>query len=149
MLIDASAIVAVLNLEAKANEIKSVIDLHRKNGGKIFMIATSFYEATTGLCKARTGKLRFSSKELAAARDAVETFVTTLNIEPLVITSDVGNQAVEAVMRFGKIVSHPAELNFGDCIVYGAAKHNSLPLLFIGNDFARTDLKSVLASPET
>lgn len=149
MLIDASAIVAVLNLEAEANEIKSVIDLHRKNGGKIFMIATSFYEATTGLCKARTGKLRFSSKELAAARDAVETFVTTLNIEPLVITSDVGNQAVEAVMRFGKIVSHPAELNFGDCIVYGAAKHNSLPLLFIGNDFARTDLKSVLASPET
>lgn len=149
MLIDASAIVAVLNLEAKADEIKSVIEMHRKNGGKIFMIATSFYEATTGLCKARTGKLRFSSQELAAARDAVETFVTALNIEPLVITSDVGNQAVEAVMRFGKIVSHPAELNFGDCMVYGAAKHNSLPLLFIGNDFARTDLKSVLASPET
>jgi uncharacterized protein with PIN domain len=76
MLIDASAIVAVLNLEAKADEIKSVIDVHRKNGGKIFMIATSFYEATTGLCKARTGKLRFSSEELAAARDAVDTFVT-------------------------------------------------------------------------
>lgn len=149
MLIDASAIVAVLNLEAKADEIKSVIDVHRKNGGKIFMIATSFYEATTGLCKARTGKLRFSSEELEAARDAVDTFVTTLNIESLVITSDIGNQAVEAVMQFGKIVSHPAELNFGDCMVYGAAKHNSLPLLFIGNDFARTDVKSVLASPET
>ena len=149
MLIDASAIVAVLNLEAKADEIKSVIGVHRKNGGKIFMIATSFYEATTGLCKARTGKLRFSSQELAAARDAVDTFVTTLNIESLVISSDIGNQAVEAVMRFGKIVSHPAELNFGDCMVYGAAKQNSLPLLFIGNDFGQTDLKSVLASPGT
>ncbi len=39
---------------------------------------------------------------------------------------------------------HPAGLNFGDCFAYAVAKQHNCPLLFIGEDFARTDIKSAL-----
>jgi ribonuclease VapC len=40
---------------------------------------------------------------------------------------------------FGK-GNHPAELNFGDCFAYALAKAAGLPLLFKGDDFAKTDV---------
>lgn len=39
---------------------------------------------------------------------------------------------------------HPAGLNFGDCFSYALAKEQSCPLLFIGDDFAKTDVASAL-----
>jgi ribonuclease VapC len=44
-----------------------------------------------------------------------------------------------AFRRFGK-GRHPAALNFGDCLSYAAAKLADYPLLFVGDDFSRTDL---------
>lgn len=40
----------------------------------------------------------------------------------------------------------PAGLNFGDCFAYEVASEYSCPLLFVGDDFSRTDLVSVLGS---
>jgi ribonuclease VapC len=51
--------------------------------------------------------------------------------------------AVEAFRVYGK-GRHPAGLNYGDCFSYAAARHYDCPLLFIGNDFSRTDLRSAL-----
>ena len=48
-----------------------------------------------------------------------------------------------AYARWGKR-NHPAGLNFGDCFAYEIAEHHSCPLLFVGDDFAQTDLASVL-----
>jgi ribonuclease VapC len=48
--------------------------------------------------------------------------------------------AADAARRFGKSSGHPAQLNFGDCLVYAAAKFRNVPLLFAGNDFTRTDI---------
>ncbi len=45
-----------------------------------------------------------------------------------------------AWLRFGK-GRHPAGLNFGDCFTYALAKRWGVPLLCVGNDFARTDLQ--------
>ncbi len=42
--------------------------------------------------------------------------------------------------RYGKGRGHPAQLNFGDCLSYAVARSRNLPLLFKGDDFARTDL---------
>jgi ribonuclease VapC len=39
---------------------------------------------------------------------------------------------------------HPASLNMGDCYAYEVAKRFSCPLLYVGNDFAKTDIESVL-----
>jgi ribonuclease VapC len=47
--------------------------------------------------------------------------------------------AVEAFLRFGR-GRHPAALNFGDCLAYAAAVAAGDALLFVGDDFARTDI---------
>ncbi len=47
--------------------------------------------------------------------------------------------AVEAYARFGK-GRHAAALNFGDCLTYAVARLAEQPLLFVGADFAKTDL---------
>lgn len=49
----------------------------------------------------------------------------------------------EAYRRWGK-GNHPAGLDMGDCAAYALAKSLDAPLLFKGNDFARTDINRVL-----
>jgi ribonuclease VapC len=51
--------------------------------------------------------------------------------------------ARDAAIRFGR-GRHPAGLNFGDCFSYALAAAGDEPLLFVGEDFARTDIRSVL-----
>ena len=53
--------------------------------------------------------------------------------------------AREAYRDFGRGSGHPARLNFGDCFAYALAKAMDEPLLFKGDDFTRTDIKSALA----
>lgn len=48
--------------------------------------------------------------------------------------------AIDAYARFGK-GRHAAALNFGDCLTYAVARLASQPLLYVGEDFARTDLR--------
>jgi len=52
--------------------------------------------------------------------------------------------ARDAFQRFGK-GRHPARLNLGDCFAYALARHVDEPLLFKGDDFARSDIRSALA----
>jgi ribonuclease VapC len=47
--------------------------------------------------------------------------------------------AQDAFLKFGK-GRHPARLNLGDCFSYAAAKALNAPLLFVGNDFSKTDI---------
>ena len=56
--------------------------------------------------------------------------------------------AADAFRRYGK-GRHPAGLNFGDTFSYALASTRALPLLFQGNDFARTDIRRVAPFPET
>ncbi len=51
--------------------------------------------------------------------------------------------ARHALLSYGK-GHHPARLNFGDCMVYALARDLNLPLLYKGNDFAQTDIRSAL-----
>lgn len=51
--------------------------------------------------------------------------------------------AREGFRRFGK-GRHRAALNFGDCCAYALAKTLNVPLLFKGDDFTQTDIKSAL-----
>ena len=53
--------------------------------------------------------------------------------------------ATDAFLRFGKGQGHPASLNFGDCMAYAVAKELDAPLLYKGEDFALTDIRSALA----
>lgn len=49
--------------------------------------------------------------------------------------------AVDAFRRFGK-GRHPAGLNFGDCFAYALAAVTGEPLLYKGDDFAKTDISA-------
>jgi len=64
-----------------------------------------------------------------------------LTIEP--VTAEHARIAVVANRLFGK-GRHPAELNFGDCLVYALAKDTGEPLLFKGDDFGQTDIRAAV-----
>ena len=57
--------------------------------------------------------------------------------------SQIAQPALEAYLTFGKGL-HPASLNLGDCFAYALAKQLDAPLLYKGDDFARTDIRSAL-----
>ncbi len=52
--------------------------------------------------------------------------------------------AYAAFALYGRGSGHPAGLNFGDVFSYALAKVRGLPLLFKGDDFSKTDLRSAL-----
>ena len=55
------------------------------------------------------------------------------------MTAAAARGVAQAYARWGKGV-HPAGLNFGDCFAYAVAKDNDCNLLYVGDDFSRTDL---------
>jgi len=56
------------------------------------------------------------------------------------ITSGIGDEAIRALFIYGKVVGHPAQLNFDDALSYACAKAFQAPLLYKGADFSQTDL---------
>jgi ribonuclease VapC len=65
-------------------------------------------------------------------------------IEVISVSEGQARTAIEAYGRFGRGSGHPARLNYGDCFSYALAKARNLPLLYKGDDFARTDIRSAL-----
>lgn len=56
---------------------------------------------------------------------------------------DLGRAAASAYLQYGK-GRHPARLNLADCFAYALAKQLDVPLLYKGDDFTRTDIRSAL-----
>jgi ribonuclease VapC len=119
------------------------------------LIAIAFDEAKAGACsealEAETEVLISAgtlAESLIVARrqrqtEEVERLIVDLGVEIVNVTPASARRVAEAYDRWGKGI-HPAGLNFGDCFAYALAKEHSCPLLFVGNDFARTDIKSAL-----
>ena len=59
------------------------------------------------------------------------------------VTGAGARRVAQAYAAWGKGV-HPAGLNFGDCFAYALAKDFDEPLLFVGRDFAHTDIRPAL-----
>ena len=64
--------------------------------------------------------------------------------ETIDLTQARAERAADAYQQFGKNV-HPASLNFGDRFSYATDKEFDYPLLDVGNDFTRTDVRSALS----
>ena len=60
------------------------------------------------------------------------------------VTAAQAAMAADAFQAWGK-GHHPAALNLGDMFAFVLARERDLPLLFKGNDFARTDVRNALA----
>ncbi len=68
--------------------------------------------------------------------------VTGMGFEVVPVTVATAKDIAEAYAQWGKGV-HPAALNFGDCFAYQLARQNRCRLLYVGNDFAMTDVEAV------
>ncbi len=66
-------------------------------------------------------------------------FLQEAGLTVIPFAEDHWRMAVEAYARFGKR-RHAAGLNFGDCLSYAVARLSGQPLLFVGDDFSKTDL---------
>jgi ribonuclease VapC len=129
MVIDTSALLAILLQEAEAERIARVIA-----GSSLRLVsAATIVEAGIVL------ELRYGSE---GARN-LDLLCHTLNLGISPVTAKQANLARKAYRQFGKGV-HPAGLNFGDCFSYALAKAEGLPLLFKGQDFEKTDLAFVI-----
>ena len=69
--------------------------------------------------------------------------VDGLDLEIANVSLAMARRVADTYARWGKGV-HPAGLNFGDCFAYEVARTRDCPLLYVGTDFARTDVASVL-----
>jgi ribonuclease VapC len=70
----------------------------------------------------------------------LDRFLRDFGIVPVAFGEPHWREALEAFRRFGK-GRHAAALNFGDCLSYAVARLAGHPLLFVGNDFSRTDIE--------
>ena len=131
MIVDASAIVAILRSEAEAETFRRLIS--RTDPERLS--AASYLEV--GIVVDRSGD--------PTATRAVDDFLTraAITIEP--VTAAQAHIAREAYRDYGKGSGHPAGLNFGDCFAYALARDKGEPMLFKGADFAKTDIRSALA----
>lgn len=76
-----------------------------------------------------------------AGRQAIARFRTRLDIVVVPFGARHEEVSIDAFARFGK-GRHPAALNYGDCMAYATAWVADEPLLFIGDDFSRTDIEA-------
>jgi ribonuclease VapC len=131
MIIDASALLAVVLAEPDAAQYARAIaasETRRIPSVTLFAAA-----------------MRVDARGDAFAISRFDDFLKEFRIETVPFTPDHAREARRARLLYGK-PHHPARLNFGDCLVYGVAKHEREPLLFKGDDFSQTDIEPVLKS---
>ena len=127
MIVDSSAVLAVLFAEPDAARYARAIG----RASTCRMSAASFLE-TAIVAESRGG---------SAAAHALDVFLDRAGMELAPVTPAQARAARRAWQRFGK-GNHPAGLNFGDCFSYALAESAREPLLFKGEDFARTDIEA-------
>ncbi len=125
MILDTSALIAILRFEAEAPEFAKIIE----NAAQPRISAVGYVEA---------GAVIDGSKDPVASRRFDQLIEEAqIAIEP--VTEAQARIARQAYRDFGKASGHPAKLKFGDCFSYALAKSKGEPLFFIGQDFSRSD----------
>lgn len=75
--------------------------------------------------------------------DEMVRLIDGLGFEIVNVTPASARRVAQAYEIWGKGV-HPATLNFGDCYAYEVATDRACRLLYVGDNFSRTDIESVL-----
>lgn len=128
MILDTSAVIAILRNEPEAAHFRQLIEDCQGQGCSLS--AASYVEAA---CVADAARDPVASRLLdELLQDA------HCRIEP--VSEKQARIAREAYRDYGKGSGHPAQLNFGDCFSYALAKELQRPLLFKGRDFIHTDV---------
>jgi ribonuclease VapC len=131
MFIDASAIVAVLTREAEADRLADLVE----QAAAPITSPVAIFEAALGICRKRHASVD-------EAEDDIREFLRMAGVRTVPITEQEAETALLAFARYGKGRAHPAQLNLGDCFAYAVAKNHRTTLLFKGDDFSKTDIRS-------
>lgn len=75
--------------------------------------------------------------------EEVGTLISGLGFEIVSVTAASARRIGDAYGKWGKGI-HPASLNYGDCFAYEVATEHDCPLLYMGEDFVQTDVRSAL-----
>ncbi|MEW6282661.1 MAG: type II toxin-antitoxin system VapC family toxin [Candidatus Eremiobacterota bacterium] len=130
MIVDTSAVVAILRNEPEASLFAHAID--QAETRKIS--AVSFVEAAVVIDGGR---------DPVASRKFDE-LIRTAHLVVVPVCEEQARIAREACRDYGKGTGHPARLNFGDCFAYALSRATGEPLLFKGEDFGHTDITPAL-----
>ena len=121
MIVDSSALVAIMQAEPEAAEFLAAMRDVRVRASTATLLETAMV----------------LGPEVSARLD---TLIEEVDMELVAFDSAHLAVARGAVATYGKGRGHPARLNFGDCMTYALAKTLDEPLLFKGDDFAHTDI---------
>jgi ribonuclease VapC len=126
MVVDTSALLAILFAEPEAEAMVRALAADRRR-----LVGAATWVEASGVARARKG---------GAGEIALDALLERLGTEVVPVTAAGARLARLGYARFGKGIGDPAVLNYGDCLAYGVAMAEREPLLFKGEDFARTDV---------
>lgn len=130
MIVDTSAVVAIVRDEDDAELFAAAL----ARAGRATMSAATWVETTAVVDSACD----------AVASRRLDDLLAAAAIAIAALTPTQAAIARQAYRDYGKGSGHAAGLNLGDCFSYALARDTGEPLLFKGNDFAQTDLRSAL-----
>jgi ribonuclease VapC len=126
LVVDTSAVIAILTGESGADWLIATLSDARRR----FMAGATYLELGI-VIETRLGPV---------ATGAAGRFIRDSDVELVAVDPITAERALEGWRLFGK-GRHPAALNYGDCFTYGLAAELGLPVLCVGDDFARTDVE--------
>ena len=124
--IDTSALMAIVLNEAEADACAAMLEAE----DHLLISAGTIAEALIVAGRRNVG-------------EEVEQLIDGLALEIVSVTPASARRIAKAYEKWGKGI-HPAALNFGDCFAYEVAKEHDCRLLYVGQDFARTDIEGAL-----
>ena len=131
MIVDASAIVAIALREGTARMLLEAL-----------AVAPTVRVSAANLLESW---MVIDRRNIPESTALVDRILTRFGIAVEPVTAAQVEIARDAWRRFGRGSGHRAQLNFGDCFAYALAKNLDEPLLFVGNDFAATDVMAAMA----
>lgn len=129
IVVDTSALIAVIAEEARMEDCSNALS----HADEIVISAGTIVEY----------EIVSSRPEL---RKVANNFIESLQARVVAVDASFARSLGQHYRQWGRGF-HKAGLNMGDCYAYTLAQMLDLPLLFIGNNFALTDVRSVLADP--
>jgi len=125
MTLDSSALIAILFAEpGHLDLVDRILEADHVRVGAPTLVETG---------------LVFAGRRGTRGAESVEGLIAELGVSVVSFGETEGRLAVEAFRRFGR-GRHPAALNYGDCLAYATAQAARDTLLFVGDDFAKTDI---------
>lgn len=137
IVVDSSAIIAIMFDEGEASACMTVL----QEDGSRLISAVNYVEAGTVMA----GRIRSGDRRLPIAD--LDAFLTDFRIDIAPVDDRLARAAMKARIDYGQGSGTRGGLNSGDCFAYALAKQHSAPLLYVGNDFGLTDIRSALKAP--